>query len=156
MGTEYYRFHCSFIGDVFPVHPSYPVRAAKPSPAKRFAVAALTAVPNPKYRIYDGGGTIYDISVYIPLFQDLPTQDQIQGKTLNQRRCRHQWGLWGSGVGGPSSAPRRPAEIFMISVDMHMRRDSFLQSMVVSMTHSCRKVTHYDDLQNERLNANTP
>ena len=57
MGTEYYRFHCS-----------YPVRAAKPSPVKRFAVAALTAVPNPKYRIYDGGGTIYvwHLCIYSP------------------------------------------------------------------------------------------
>merc|ERR1712014_169645 len=43
----YYRFHCFSIEEMYIVHPSYPVRAAKPSPAKRFAVAALTAVPNP-------------------------------------------------------------------------------------------------------------
>merc|ERR550534_3647650 len=47
MGTKYYRIHCSFIGEMSIVYPSYPVRAAKPSPAKRFAVAAFTAVPNP-------------------------------------------------------------------------------------------------------------
>ena len=69
---------------------------------------------------------MFEISVYIPLFQDLPIQDQIQGRTLSQKRCHHQLGSWGSGVDGPSSAPRCPTEIFMISAD------SFFRSMVVS------------------------
>ena len=65
------------------VYPSYPVRAAKPSPAKRFAVAAFTAVPNPKYRIFDGGGTILDYiclkSLYI-----FPFSKTCQSKTRSK------------------------------------------------------------------------
>ena len=75
--------HCSFIGEMSIVYPSYPVRAAKPSPAKRFAVAAFTAVPNPKYRIFDGGGTILDYiclkSLYI-----FPFSKTCQSKTRSK------------------------------------------------------------------------
>ena len=68
MGTKHCRFHCSFTGEMSIVHTSYPVRAAKPSPAKRFAVAALTAVPNPKYRIYVGGRSshVWYLCIYFP------------------------------------------------------------------------------------------
>ena len=76
---KYYRIRCSFIGEMSIVYPSYPVRAAKPSPAKRFAVAALTAVPNPKYRIYVGGRSSHVWYLFI-----FPFSKTCQSKTRSK------------------------------------------------------------------------
>ena len=159
MGTKYYRFDCFFIGEMSIVHPSYPVRAAKPSPAKRFAVAALTAVPNPKYRIYDGGGTIY-VCNFCPLHFSRTCQSKTRSKG-------EPWAKGDAATseacGGAASADQVLHLAVQLNYFWHLQickqeGTVFFHQYALHimqwwsrMTHSCRKVTHYDDMQKKRL-----